>query len=189
MMKKKPPHQFPISNFQFLKDHSGFSLLEIILGVVIIGIAFVGAMYALSAIESRGARVETFLRATSMANSIMEVIRSNRFDENTSPPWGTVLGPEESSPQDYDDVDDYIGFSWSFSEYPGYQGSTRVFYVNPTISWIDSINAVTNYKRIIVTVHHEGLDTPIVLSSLVTPRTTETGTGGGLGGPPPPPGL
>jgi len=170
-----------------IKSQSGFSLLEIVMGVVIIGIAFVSAMYALTELQNRSTRIEIMLKATTMANNIMEIVRSNDFDEYDSPPWSNPLGPEENSPNQYDDVDDYIGYIWSFPGFTGYQGLTRVYYVNPNISWIDSANAVTNYKYIWVQVTHEGLDVPIILTSLITPRVSAADETGGLGPPPPPP--
>ncbi|GEM_PF-649464 len=173
--------------FRWIKSQSGFSLLEIIVGIVIIGIAFVGAMYALTEIQNRSSRIEIMLKATTMANDIMEIVRSNNFDEYNSSPWSNPLGPEENSPSQYDDVDDYIGYLWSFPGFTGYQGSTRVYYVNPNVSWIDSANSVTNYKYIRVQVTHDGLDVPIVLTSLITPRVSAAEESGGLGPPPPPP--
>lgn len=150
----------------------GFSLVELILGVVIVGIGFVGATYAFTAIRSKSVEIEVTFRAVSVANSVMHTIRAHDFDENSGEPWSSTLGPEENSSSDYDDVDDFIGNSWDFQPkgFPGYDVSTRIYYVNPAISWIDSVGSQTNYKHIIVKVDHDGLKVPITLTSLITPK-------------------
>ncbi len=167
-------------------SQSGFSIIELVIGVVIIGIAFVATMFAHSQIQADSTRVEFTLRSTVLANSVMKVVRSNNFDENESPPWSSPLGPDEPSSSEYDDVDDYIGYVWptqSFG-YIGYNVTARVFYVNPSINWTDSTGVITDYKRIIISVETDGLPQPLVLSSLIT---SYSGVETGLGAPPPPP--
>jgi MSHA pilin protein MshD len=135
-----------------IKNHSGFTIIELIIGVMIIGIAFVAVMFAHTQIQTNSTRVEFTLRSTVLANSIMKVVRSHNFDENESPPWSSMLGPDEPSSSEFDDVDDYIGYVWPSQSagYTGYIVTTRVFYVNPSISLLDSIGVITDYKRIII---------------------------------------
>ena len=171
-------------------SQSGFSIIELVIGVVIIGISFVAAMYAHTQIQANSTRVEFTLRSTVLANSVMKVVRSNNFDENESPPWSSPLGPDEPSSSEFDDVDDYIGYVWptQSSGYIGYNVTARVFYVNPSINWTDSTGVITDYKRIIISVETDGLPQPVVLSSLITPRVGTAETEGLSGPPPPPPG-
>jgi len=152
------------------KPQAGFALIEMIVGIMIISIAFVGAMYVYAEIQTKSSGIEITLRATSLANSIMGVIRSHNFDENSSAPWSGVLGPEEGLSSNYDDVDDYIAFPWSVPGYDNYSVSTQVFYVDPSLSWLNSAGSITYYKRITVTVDHSGLTNPILLTSLITPH-------------------
>ncbi|MBU0712999.1 hypothetical protein KKC74_04635 [bacterium] len=120
--------------------------------------------------EGRFAVAETSLRATTLAQSYIELVRCNRFDENYSPPWSISLGPEEAGESDYDDIDDYAGYSnFSIEKFPGYSVSLRVFYVNPTISWEDSVGSQTNFKRIIATVSHSELES-LSISTLMSSR-------------------
>ena len=151
-------------------SHSGFTIIELIIGVMIIGIAFVAVMFAHTQIQTNSTRVEFTLRSTVLANSIMKVVRSHNFDENESPPWSSMLGPDESSSSEFDDVDDYIGYVWPSQSagYTGYTVTTRVFYVNPSISLLDSTGVITDYKRIIISVYTDGLPQPVILSSLIT---------------------
>ncbi len=151
-----------------IKQQSGFSLVELVVGVLVMGVAFVGAMYAHAELEAKSTRSESVMRATSLANSVMEVIRAHNFDDNATTPWSSTLGPEEGSASSYDDVDDYAGYSWTVSGYTGFQATSRVFYVNPSSSWLDSTGAVTSYKRILVTVQYDGLKNPLVLTSLIS---------------------
>ena len=158
----------------FKTRENGFSLIEIIIGVLIVGIGFVGSSYAFSAIRSMSIEIEVTFRAVSVANSVMHTIRANNYDENSEEPWTGSLGPEEGSSAHYDDVDDYAGYAWDFQPkgFPGYDITTRVYYVNPTVSWTDSVGSETNYKHIIVQVSHDGLKVPITLASLITPKTS-----------------
>jgi hypothetical protein len=115
-------------------------------------------------------RVEFGMRALSVANSVMSTIRMHRFDENRHKTWSSSLGADtgESTAADYDDIDDYAGSSWDFSS-DGFSGFTiysRVFNVNLSSSWVDSVGPGTDYKRIIVSVNHAVLDAPVVVSSL-----------------------
>ena len=162
-------------NVSSFNSHSGFSIIELIMGVMIIGVAFVAAMFAHTQIQTMSTRVEFTLRSTVLANSVMRVVRSNNYDENESPPWSNTLGPEEPSVSEFDDVDDYIGYDWPFQSagFVGYTVTTRVFYINSSISLLDSTGMITDYKRIIISVHTDGLPEPVVLSSLITPHGRE----------------
>jgi type II secretory pathway pseudopilin PulG len=171
---------------------SGFALTELIVGILVMGIAFATFLTIHAQQRARIISVEAMLRGTEIANSLMGIIRAHNFDENTVPPWSGTLGPEESSAGFYDDVDDYQAHDWSteLAGMPGYTATSRVFYVNPNNNWLDSVGTATDFKRLIISVNHAALKSPIVLSSLITPRietggssdTTGTPPGGGNGG-------
>jgi len=148
---------------------SGFSLLDLIIGIIFLSIAFVGSMVTIRNLQSQQNEMEAMVRGSSMASNIIEVMRSYDFDENAVSPWSSPLGPEEGQIEDYDDVDDYMGASWSYNGYTGFSGNSRVFYVDPTINLMDSTGTVTDYKRLIVTVTHAEMSTPVILSSIKTP--------------------
>ncbi len=148
----------------------GFSIIDMIMGLGILAVAIVGIMTAQRAYVSMSSEVEVKLRAISLGNSVMNVIRMHRFDENVSDPWGASLGTDtgETTSADYDDIDDYAGATWDFSSdgFEGYSVLTRVFNVNLTSSWLDSVNVRTNYKRILVHVYNTSMDSSMVFSSI-----------------------
>ncbi len=151
------------------KLQDGFSLLDIILGIIFLSVAFIASLVTIRNLQSQENRMEAIIRGSTMANDIMEVIRAHAFDENAVAPWSDPPGPEEGVFADYDDIDDYIGYSFSYPGYFGFSGLTRVFYVDPNINLMDSVGTVTDYKRIIVTVNHPELQTPVNVTSLMSP--------------------
>ncbi len=149
---------------------SGLTLVDVVIGIIFLAVAFVGTTYAIRSIEEQGFTSEVLIRGTSLGNSIMEVMRSLRFDENYVEPWSNPLGPEEGNPADYDDVDDYFqGYPWTYTDYTGFTAKTRVFYVDPDVSLDDSVGTITNYKKIIVHVYHSRLIDKITITSELTP--------------------
>lgn len=149
---------------------AGFSILDMIIGLSIISIAVVGILLAQGNFANSAAQTEVGLKAVSLGNYVMQTIRKHRFDEETNTPWSTSYGTDtgESSSSDYDDIDDYANASWDFSSdgYLGYTISTRVFCVDLSNSWVDSVGPGSDFKRIIVQVNHDALDNAVVLSSL-----------------------
>lgn len=165
---------------------SGFALTELIVGILVMGIAFATFLTIHASQRARIVTVEATIRGTEIANSLMNIIRAHDFDENVTPPWSSTLGAEEPSVGSYDDVDDYQAYNWisELTGMPGYSATTRVFYVNPANNWLDSVGTATDYKRLIVSVNHGALKSPIVLSSMITPRVL-TGGGSDTTGTPP----
>ncbi len=158
-------------------SQSGFSIMDMIMGLSILAIAIVGIQIAQNNYINMSNQVEISLRGTSLGNSVMNIIRMHPYDENTLPPWSTTLGQDsgESTLVDNDDIDDYAGASWDFSAdgFPGYTVSSRVFYINHYSSWLDSVGTGTSFKRIIVSVDHPQLESPLVFSSLMAGVTDE----------------
>ncbi|NQV38428.1 MAG: type II secretion system protein [Candidatus Marinimicrobia bacterium] len=148
-------------------NQSGFSLIELVLGIVVVSIALVGAMVSLSNIEAKSVHVEIVNRGTNYASNIMETIINHRFDENIAIPWSADLGPEESAFTEYDDIDDYHSLTWTSPTLPGYSGTSFINYVIDT-DWLNNNPNITSYKTVTVVVTHSVLDIPIVIKSLVT---------------------
>ena len=144
--------------------------MDMIIGLSIVSIAIVGVLLAQGNYTRSAAQTEVGIRAVSLGNYVMHTIRMHRYDEKTNVPWSTTLGADtgESTSAAYDDIDDYAGASWDFSGegYAGFTVQTRIFAVDLTTNWMDSVTAGTNYKRIIVSVKHDALDNPVVFSSL-----------------------
>jgi len=150
------------------RSDSGFSITDIIMALSIISVAIVGIMLAQRNYIQSTSQVEVGLRALSLANSVMSTIRMHRFDENLNEPWDVTPGAEEGSADNYDDIDDYAGVSWDFSGdgFLGFTITSRVFNVDLNSSWLDSVDVRTSFKRIIVSVDHGVLNSPVVLSSV-----------------------
>ena len=158
-----------------MKHHnqqSGFSIIDMIMGLSIIDIGIVGVQYVQRNYIESASQVEINLRAISLGNSVMNIIRMHAYDESTASPWSLTLGPDlgESSNTDYDDIDDYAGASWDFSSdgFEGFTVNTQVFYVEVPNNWLDSIGTRSNFKRIVVTVSHQVLNAPVIFTSLMT---------------------
>lgn len=152
-------------------QNSGFSLVDTIIGMTIIAVAIVGIQIAQTNYVRASDRTEFGVRAVTLANSVMNIIRMHNFDENANSPWSTSLGEDtgESSLADYDDIDDYADGSWDFSGdgFDGFSVQSRIFYVAVPTNWLDSTGTATNFKRIIVSVNHSVLEAPVIVSSIV----------------------
>jgi Tfp pilus assembly protein PilV len=154
----------------FLKDSRGFAFIDFIIGIVIIGIAVLPIIGIISAVSTDNNQVLLHSRGNTYANSIMNHIRANSFDENSAWPWSASLGSDGG---DSDDIDDYIAADWS-SIIPGFSdfsAAASVNYIDPSISlnWITPVAYITNYKLIVVTVSHTNMNVPITYSSIMTP--------------------
>ncbi len=146
------------------------SLVDVIMGLVIIGVGFFTMLQIQGQLQTSSLKTEIMMKGTTLARSYMEIVRSKRFDEQRQPPYSTTLTAEETSESDYDDVDDYNGYAkTNLPGYPGFSLSVRVFYVDPSVSWDDKVNNPTRYKRIITTVYNSEIDS-LYLSSLISSR-------------------
>ena len=96
--------------------HSGATLVELVITIVIISVAIAGVVGAFSLIAGRNADPLNQTRAVALAQIYMDEILSRRYDEDTpigGTPWETMtncpIGTDtgESGRADYDDVDDY----------------------------------------------------------------------------------
>ena len=162
-------------SLNYKKNQSGFTLIDTIIGIVIISFVLTGILFVVIDLNVKSIRNEIVAKGTVYANSVMHYIRAHRFDENYTTggqgdPWTYPLGQDSG---DYDDIDDFNGADWSiipgFTDV-GYQASSNVVYVDILVSLMDGCNYATNYKRIIVTVSHGDLPNPIVLTSIMTPH-------------------
>ena len=156
----------------YKKNQSGFSLIDAIIGIMLISFVLTGVLYVLLDLRVKSVENEVLAKGATYANSIMNYIRSHRFDENYSMlgyPWTFPLGPDGG---DHDDIDDFIGADWptilGYAEI-GYQATSDIFYVDAP-NLLTNCGYMSNYKRIIVTVSHADLPNPIVLTSIMTPH-------------------
>ena len=101
----------------------GFTLIEIIVGIVILAIAILGLASTLFPQAQRSVDPVFEVRATELGSSLLNEIIYLDFDEgndqgagdtycSANPPrqCSTTLGPEEPDRSRWNDVDDYDGF-------------------------------------------------------------------------------
>ena len=157
----------------YKKNQSGFTLIDTIIGIVIISFVLTCVLYVIIDLNVKSIRNETIAKGTVYANSVMNYIRVHRFDENYNTlgkPWTYPLGQDGG---DYDDIDDFIGADWAvipgYADV-GYQATSNVFYVDHIVNLIDACGNATDYKRITVSVFHEDLPNPLVITSIMTPH-------------------
>jgi Tfp pilus assembly protein PilV len=133
---------------RILKD-KGMTLMEMVVIIVVIGIAIPVLMRMWSDIAISSADSETISDVTFLAQELMEEIKSKRFVDPEEPD-NTALGPNGG---DKDDVDDYNNATPETLA-GGYtrKVNVRYRYVDPADNaWKDS-SSVTDYKYIRVTV-------------------------------------
>ena len=107
-----------------LSSQSGFTLIEIIVGIVIMAIALVYLSSVLSPQARKSVSPVMEVKAAELAQTLMNEILAKSYDENsdhdgsrwrcgeslsgvTIPACTTAIGPEEGSRMLYDDVDDF----------------------------------------------------------------------------------
>jgi len=162
------------------KKHSGFTLMDIVIGVTFLSFAFIATFRITNDLQRKLNERDLQIRATSIANSTMSVIRSVNFDENWPSGIHTPannLGMDVSSL--YDDIDDFMlnpasAMNFGTSD-DGFGIAVSVYYVDPTTTPPNTTVALTgsnysNYKRVDITVAHAELPNPVVLSAIVTPN-------------------
>ncbi len=158
------------------KDHQkGFTLVEVMVVLILMTLSFMVFLNALNTGKSVRARSELRTVQSVILNSIENQIRARRFDENTSAPWSSSLGKEtsdgESSLSDFDDIDDFHGYSISsISEHPAFSCDVTVNYVSPSSGFHSSQSGQTDYKSVMVRISHPTLsaitDTMIISPGL-----------------------
>ena len=129
------PRRQLLSRFQ-----RGVTLVELVITIVILGIALVAIVSAISASVSRGSNVLLQDRMIELSQAYMDEILGKRFDEDTPiggfpPVTSCNIATEEADRADYDDVDDYNAIaneapasqtSSDFSDYVGYEVTVTV---------------------------------------------------------------
>lgn len=106
-----------------LRKHvEGFTLLELVIGIVVFTISLTIVLALIVPQAEQTAEPFRQVKAAKLGQSLMNDILSRSYDENSdrSPPFvtcnakgncSTTLGPEEANEDDYDDVDDYNGYT------------------------------------------------------------------------------
>ncbi|MDX1706301.1 prepilin-type N-terminal cleavage/methylation domain-containing protein [Pseudidiomarina sp.] len=149
----------------------GFTIIEIVIGIVVLAIALVGLSATLFPQASRSVDPVYQVRATELGQSLLIEMISLSFDQannqaggnnrcSASPPRVCTdpanLGPDSGeSREDYNDVDDFNGFSTSGDLLTGATISElyKNFIVSVAVCYASSINgscvnSITDYKKV-----------------------------------------
>ncbi len=159
-----------------LKDQRGFTLIELIIGIVIltISLAIVGTLIAPA--EEKSADNVLQIKASELAQSLMSDITSRAFDNNSDMSGGLIrcgepadgtndctaeadFGPEAGEDQDdrntFNDVDDFDDFEEQVNSTNGpIDGGYSEFNINVSVIYAGADLGLANglAKRITVTV-------------------------------------
>ncbi|WP_337880318.1 type II secretion system protein [Rheinheimera sp.] len=161
----------------YQRRHSGFTLIEIILGIIVLATALVVITGVLAPLYKQSAEPWQQVRAAELGQSLLNEIMARSFDENSDRAGGqfrcgenstsctscTALGPESELRAAFDDVDDFHGLTLSGSDIVGssaalaltslYLGYNASIAVNcAELNGSSSTAATAPLKRIVVTV-------------------------------------
>lgn len=155
------------------KPQQGFTLIELVIGMLVIGIAIVMLTSMLFPQADRAASTLHRVRSAELAHSVMNEIWGKRYDQNTNANGGTPacdsplgnncstsLGPEVGeSRNDFNDVDDYNGLNETATmlnstqtyaaAYPNYSLSVTVAYGPAPNTKLVTINVTTPDNEVI----------------------------------------
>jgi len=129
----------------------GVTLVELIAVIIVLGLAIPTLLMLFSQVNLQSVETEGIAIGTFFAEELMEEIRSKQFeDPNQTPGFGPEGG--ESGRADYDDVDDFTGYSENHPSL-GYSRSVSVEYAELNgNTWQQATSSPTDYKMIIILV-------------------------------------
>ncbi len=141
--------------------NKGLTLMEMVAVITVMALAIPVLLRLHADVARKSIRAEAISAATFYAEEMMEEVRMRHFDNNTSSPWSSTLGPEsgEVYPDTYDDIDDFNGRTDTPAT--GYTRTVTVDYValgspetingSTATPWVHS-DSTTSYKRVVVSV-------------------------------------
>ncbi len=144
----------------------GLSLIEVVVSTLLVGIMLIGAMNCLGAVIRGRMEISHEARAPQLAQQLMaEILNTEYQDTGPLPLFGLEVGELGINRLDFDDVDDFNG--WSKSP-PQHRDGTPVanssgWSREVTVQWVDPNNPSSpsgsdqGLKRITVTVRRNGI--------------------------------
>ena len=155
----------------------GFTLIELVVGMVVLSIAMVLLTSMLFPQADRAAETLHRVRSAELAHSLLNEIWSKRYDQNTNPNGGVPacgasarpdlglsaglpctpvndLGPDGENRNSFNDVDDYHGLtqaSLMLNSVNTYANEYPNYQLNVTVTYPDTVNMDTKLIRIDVT--------------------------------------
>ena len=160
-----------------LRLRKGFTLIEAVAGILIVSIMFAAVMQTVGA--SRMAQYKTSGRRLGclLGQELMAEILQQYYEEpDDTPDFGRESGESGGDRTDWDDVDDYDGWSATppeskygaeMADLVGWSREVEVAWVDPA-SPTSQLGSESETKLITVTVKHNGT----VMAELVAIRTS-----------------
>jgi len=143
----------------------GLSLIEAVVSCALVGVLLVAAMRSVGASALAQYQTAEWATARWLADGLMtEILAKSYKDPGATPQFGPESGESSTSKADYDDVDDYQGWSESppqsadgaaMPDLAGWQRSVAVDWIDP-LDLSETTLWDTGAKRIAVTVRHNG---------------------------------
>lgn len=150
-----------------LRGERGATLVEMIIVIVVVGMAVPALMTNFATVSVRSLKAEAVGDAAFYAEQLLEEIGSKEFvDPDAS--GNTALGPNsgESYPA-YNDVDDFAGFTQTDGPFTT---AVAVNYANLSgTTWVTTATA-TDYKLVTITVRNARNMVNTVMSTLISKR-------------------
>lgn len=143
----------------------GLSLIEVSISALIIGFVMLGALRCVGAVVRGRTVTSSDARGEQLAQQLMtEIINEDYIDPGSSPTFGREGGESATSRSNYDDVDDYHGWSSSPPEdrynndlpnLTGWRREVSVVWVDPALPSV-ALTQDKGLKRVTVTVSRNG---------------------------------
>ncbi len=143
----------------------GFTLVEAVISIVLVGVLLVAAINTLGATAVSKRSIEHQALGYTLASDLMAEILNQAYEEpNDTPEFGRESSESGGDRTDWDDVDDYDGWSATPPEtkdeepldgYDQWTRSVEVAFVNPTS--LNDLGGNTGVKRITVTASFKGV--------------------------------
>jgi MSHA pilin protein MshD len=164
-------------------NNKGFTLIETVMVIVLFSIIMPGIMFYFMQGVKDSAIPQRRTTAIFLAESLMEEIRSKRWDEvaNTDSTCSNAtapasLGPDAEARIGFDDIDDFNGLSGVITNSQGVSKSTDYpgFTQQASVRYVDATNLEGNpgvrtcYKRIEVRIIDATKNETTMLTSLMT---------------------
>jgi MSHA pilin protein MshD len=153
MMRSQPPSS---------RKRSGFSMVECLICIVIVGVMLTAALRTVGASNSAQLTMSNRAVGSMLAQSLMDEIMLELFENPTSPSFGPEAG--ETTRASFNDVDDYNNYTESppknfdgtaMSNLSGWTRSVSVAWASAS-NLNQNAGLDTGIKRIIVTVSRAG---------------------------------
>ena len=149
-----------------LRTAPAFTLVEAAISTVVVGMVLVAALNTVGAARVGEYKIAERSRGLLLAQDLMAEILQQEYEDPDDPvTFGTESGEQTSNRTDFDDVDDYDGWSASppqhrdateMSDLQGWERSVQVVWVDPA-DLSQTVGSDQGAKRMIVTVTHNGL--------------------------------